>query len=90
MDTGSCVVEYEIQFLDADNNTVSTQYKIVKKEYIEKFTSTKRRDSVKSIKVRATHLGNSSNWSEPEKMSFTTPPAPTTTITTITNSGNVT
>ena len=64
MDTGSCAVQYEIRFLDVDNNIVYTQDKIAKQEYIKRFTSTNQRDSVKSIKVTATYSGQLGCWSE--------------------------
>ena len=64
MDTGSCTVEYEIEFLDADHKTVFKQGKISNKEHFKIFVSTNQRDSVKIIKVRATYSGNFGNWSE--------------------------
>ena len=64
MDTGLCAVQYELWFLDVGNKTLSEEDKIAKQEYIKKFTSTNQRDSVKSIKVRATYSGQSGNWSE--------------------------
>ena len=64
MDTGSCAVEYEIEFFDADNKTVFKQGRIVQNDYTKTFLSNKQRDSVKIIKVRATYLGKSGDWSE--------------------------
>ena len=87
-DTGLCVVQYELWFLDDKNNTVYKEDKIANKEYIKNFDSTSQRDSVESIKVRATFSGQSGNWSETEKVSFTTP-APTTTIAPTTEAGKI-
>ena len=64
MDTGFCAVEYEVEFLDADNKTVFSQGKILGKEYTKTFHSNNQRDSVKIIKVRATYSGKSGYWSE--------------------------
>ena len=63
MDRGSCAVEYEIEFLDADHKTVFKQGKISNKEYFKIFVSTNQRDYVKVIQVRATYSGKFGNWS---------------------------
>ena len=87
MVTGLCVVQYEIQFLAADDKTIIyTDDKIANTEYIKNFASTSERDSVKSIRVRATFEGQFGNWSETAKVSVTTP-APTTTIAPTTEAG---
>ena len=64
MDTGSCAVEYEIEFLDADNKTVFKRGKISQKEYTKIFQSNNQRDSVTTIRVRARYLEKSGYWSE--------------------------
>ena len=64
MDTGYCAVEYEIEFLDADNKTVFKHGGILQNEYTKMFLSNNQRDSVKIIKVRATYSGKYGYWSE--------------------------
>ena len=64
MDTGSCPVEYEIEFLDAANKTVFKRGKISQKVYTKVFLSNNQRDSIKIIKVRATYSGKYGSWSE--------------------------
>ena len=93
MDTGLCTkVQYEVEFVDAENNSVSSSVETTtsKKVATKTFNSTQERDSVVNVRVRAKFAGKASSWTMGKTTYVSTQPLPTTFISTQSTSGPTT